>query len=89
MSRVKELYWEEICAMPDSPQGNEPPFDDDLAAGEQEYWETMQREIDETFIKIGRIDHILDGHTAAVNAICGTGRPKGKRSEWESIDCPF
>jgi len=49
----------------------------------------LQASIDEYIFLAGRIDHILDGHTAAVNAICGTRRPKGKRSEWENIPCPF
>jgi len=62
---------------------------DNLAAGEQEYWEMIRRQVDETFIQIGRIDRILDEQTAAVNTICGTGKPKGKRSKWENIECPF
>jgi len=49
----------------------------------------LQASIDEYIFHAGRISRILDEQTAAVNMICGTKRPKGKRSEWENIDCPF
>jgi len=49
----------------------------------------LQASIDEYIFHAGRISRILDEQTAAVNTICGTGKPKGKRSKLVDIPCPF
>ena len=86
MSRTKDFYWDEICAMPDPPSVNEPPFDDDLAPGEQEYWETIHRQIDECLIIAGRMDKTIDLMAEIANAV---GQPTGKRHKYADMVIPF
>lgn len=91
MSRTKDFYWDEICAMAESPGVNDPGEDAEyerreLAPHEQEMWE-MHRDIDACFVHIGRMDKTLDLMTEIANAV---GIPTtGKYPRFANSECPF
>ena len=70
--------------IPDYINDHEP--DNDLAAGEQEYWETIHRQIDECLIHAGRMSKTTDLMTEIANAV---GQPTGKRHKYEDMVIPF
>lgn len=60
--------------------------DNDLAPGEQEYWERVHKDLDNLLIIAGRMSKTTDLMTEIANAV---GQPTGKRHKYADIECPF